>query len=151
MSYPWMLHHLFLLRNLLCVKVRIFMYLGLGMSVCVGVFTIYFSRLWTLYFRHFTQMSLLSYKIVLLILINSFRNYAISHNIETTLSFSFELSLFIIANVTQSILLGWNFFLNFALISICFTIIHIAVIMMSHITVHALTADKIIFFVFFSH
>lgn len=151
MSYPWMLDHLFLLRNLLCVKVRIFMYLGLGMSVCVSVFTIYFSRLWTLYFRHFTQMPLLSYKIVLLILINSFRNYAISHNIETTLSFSFELSLFIIANVTQSILFRWNFFLNFALISICFTLIHIAVIMMSHIAVHALTADKIIFFVFFSH
>lgn len=150
-----MFDDLFLLRNLLCVKVRIFMYLGLGMSVCVGTFTIYFPRLWALYFAHFTHMPLFIYKIVLLILINSFRNDAISHYVETTLSFSFELSFFIIANVTQCILFRRNFFLNFVFISICFTLIYIAVVVMSHITVRtdirAFNAHVIIFFVFFSH
>lgn len=149
-----MLDHLILLRNLLCVKVRIFMYLGLSVSVCVGVFTVYFSRLWALYFIHFAQMPLLINKIVLLVLISSFRNYAVSHDVESTLSFSFELSLFIITHVAQSILFGWHFFLNFALISICFTFIHIAVVMMRHVAVrnkiHALSAYEIILFVFFS-
>lgn len=150
-----MFSHLLLLRNLLCVKVRIFMYLGLGMSVSMGIFPVNFPGLWALYLIHLTHMPLLIYKFVLLILINSLRNYAITNNVETALSFSFEFSLFIIADVTQCILFRWNLFLNLVLISIRFTLIHIAVIMMGHITVdneaHAFATDKIILFAFVSH